>query len=322
MYKAVLVLVALAVCALAANNAVTQQFIEFQHKYNRFYSSPEEFNHRMAVFETNLNRVSQMNARAANPVFGTTKFMDMTTEEFKANVLMNKLPARQDPRKGPYQGQNFTSPVPNSYTWVGSGKMTPIYNQGQCGSCWAFSATENIESQWAIAGHALTSLSMQQIVSCDPTDYGCGGGWPYHAYAYVMSAGGQDSYSSYPYTAENTPCAFNKATIVAKLSSWTYVTQNEDESEMTSYLVAHGPLSICVDASSWQFYSGGVLMASDCSTSIDHCVEAVGYNLGGSTPYWMVRNSWGTDWGLQGYIELQYGQDTCAMAQVVTNSLV
>jgi len=265
-----------------------------------------------------------MNKKSKHTVFGITKFMDLTPSEFKSTVLMSKLPPLDDPKKGPYHRQNFTSPAPQTFDWRNHSPavVTPVYNQGQCGSCWAFSATENIESQWALGGNALTSLSMQQIVSCDPNDYGCGGGWPYNAYKYVISAGGQDTYASYPYTAENTPCAFNKATIDAKLNSWTYVTQSQSETEMVNYLVAHGPLSICVDAEPWQFYSSGVFMASECSTSIDHCVEAIGYNLSASTPYWIVRNSWGTDWGQSGYIYLQYGQDTCAMAQVVTNSLI
>jgi len=319
-----IVLVAAVSCA-----DVRQQFIEFQHTYGKFYSTPEEYNYRLGVFQQNIENAARIQAKSPNGVFGVTKFMDMTTEEFKSTVLMAKVPPRQNPRNGPYHHENFANfTAPNSFTWWGKGVTTPVYNQGQCGSCWAFSATENVESQWALAGHPLTSLSMQQVVSCDTTCYGCGGGWPYLAYAYIASAGGIDTYASYPYTSGggNTgSCAFNPATVDAKLNpsnSWTYVTQSQNEGEMVNYLVAHGPLSICVDAEPWQYYTSGVLMASQCSTSIDHCVDAVGYNLGASTPYWIVRNSWGTDWGQSGFIWLQYGQDTCAMAQVVTNALV
>jgi len=247
--------------------------------------------------------------------------MDLTPEEFRTTILMSKMPPRDDPKNGPYTKQNVTVKAPTSFDWRSrAGVVTPVYNQGQCGSCWAFSATENIESQWALAGHPLASLSQQQIVSCDPYDYGCNGGWPYNAYKYVIGAGGQEYYQFYPYTAQNTPCEFNAAHIDAKINGWSYVTQNRNEGEMVDYLVAHGPLSICVDAEPWQFYSGGILTASQCSTSIDHCVEAIGYNMNSNPPYWIVRNSWGTDWGIQGYIYLQYGQNTCAMAEVVTNS--
>jgi len=91
---------------------------------------------------------------------------------------------------------------------------------------------------------------------------------------------------------------------------------------MVNYLYANGPLSVCVDASEWSMYTGGIFPASSCSTSIDHCVDAIGYNIGSSTPYWIIRNSWGTDWGIQGYMQLQYGQDACAVAQVVTSAII
>jgi cysteine peptidase B len=307
---------------LSIPHATIQSFIEFQHTYGRFYSSPEEYQYRLAVFNSNLIRAAHLQQNAGNATkFGITKYMDMTPEEFRNTILMSKMPPRDDPKNGPYVKQNFTAKAPAAFDWRSRpGVVTPVYNQGQCGSCWAFSATENIESQWALSGHPLASLSQQQIVSCDPYDYGCNGGWPYNAYKYVIGAGGQEYYQYYPYTAQNTPCEFNAAYIDAKITGWAYVTQNQNEGEMVNYLVAHGPLSICVDAEPWQFYSGGILMASQCSTSIDHCVEAIGYNMNSNPPYWIVRNSWGTDWGIQGYIYLQYGQNTCAMAEVVTNS--
>jgi len=236
---------------------------------------------------------------------------------------MKQTPPLRDPNNGPYQKQNFTVAAPASFDWRDrAGVVTPVYNQGQCGSCWAFSATENIESQWALGGHRLTSLSMQQIVDCDRLDYGCNGGWPYHAYEYVHAAGGQDTYASYPYTAENGPCRFKKDHVDAKLRSWTYVTRDKSEPEMVDYLVAHGPLSVCVDASSWMYYTGGIFMATSCAREIDHCVEVIGYHLEKGTPYWILRNSWGTDWGVAGYMYLEYGRDSCAVAQVVTNSLI
>jgi C1A family cysteine protease len=327
--KAFLALLLLSfVFAALAQDSVTQQFIAFQHKYNKNYATKEEYNYRLAVFHKNLKHIEHKNRKAGGMTqFAVNHFSDMTKEEFKNTILMTKLPPAIPVESGPYHNESFKGmAIPTSFDWRNTpGVVTPIYNQGDCGSCWAFSATENIESQCALGSHGLTSLSMQQIVSCDTTDYGCGGGWPYHAYAYVASAGGQDSYSSYPYTAENTPCDFIQADIVAELNpsdSWTYVTQSQDESEMATYLVAHGPLSVCVDASEWSSYSSGVFMASECTTSIDHCVDAVGYNTAANPPYWIIRNSWGTDWGMSGYMYLQYGADACAVAQVVTNSLI
>jgi C1A family cysteine protease len=315
---ALFVIIGLVYASAMVADTIQGQFVEFQSKYNKFYANPTEYNYRLEVFASNVKAAQLLSAQYPQTQYGITKFMDLTPAEFKANFLMSKLPPTETGIIAP----KLNISAPTSFDWRNqAGVVTPVYNQGQCGSCWAFSATENIESRWALAGHTLTSLSMQQIVDCDPYDYGCGGGWPYNAYKYVMGAGGQDSYASYPYTAVNGNCAFSAANIVAKLSNWVYVTQSQDEGQMINYLVANGPLSICVDASSWQYYTGGVLMASSCTTNIDHCVDAIGYNLGANPQYWSVRNSWGTDWGMNGYIQLQYGQDTCAMAQVVTSSI-
>jgi C1A family cysteine protease len=320
--KTLLLVVLGAALTLAAfSPEVTQQFIAFQHQYNKMYATQGEFNARLAIFAENLQRAARLNQEQTSAVFGVTKFMDMTVEEFKNTILMSKLP--QHVGHGPYRNQSsLRVSAPNEFDWRDkSGVVTPVYNQGQCGSCWAFSATENIESRWALAGHPLTRLSMQQVVSCDTMDYGCDGGWPYHAYEYIHNAGGQDTYASYPYTAADTPCEFKKADIDAKVASWTYVTSTDSESEMVDYLYANGPLSVCVDAEQWMTYTHGVFLAKDCGKDIDHCVQATGYNLAANPPYWIIRNSWGTDWGEAGYMLLEYGKNSCAVAEVVTSSI-
>jgi len=162
---------------------------------------------------------------------------------------------------------------------------------------------------------------MEQVVDCDDTCYGCSGGWTYLAYEYVMQQGGIDSYASYPYTAGNGNsgnCAFTQSSVVTPVSNWNYVTQSDDETEMQTYMVANGPLSICVYAEAWMSYTSGVFTADECQGQIDHCVQATGYNTASSTPYWIVRNSWGADWGVNGFIWLQYGQNTCSLGDVVT----
>lgn len=136
---------------------------------------------------------------------------------------------------------------------------------------------------------------MQQIVDCDTTAYGCNGGWTSAAYNYVEKAGGIDSLSSYPYTAETGQCQFNPSNVLAKVSSWSYVTQSADTSKMLQWAYQSGPLSVCVDASSWQTYTGGVI--SNCGKQIDHCVQVTGFSTQSGTEAWNVRNSWGADWG-------------------------
>jgi len=309
------VFLALVAFALAVSEEQARsQFADFKTTYQRSYGSRDEA--VFQVFKKNLDLAEQYQRRETGTAkYGVTIFMDLSPEDFRAQYLMPKNQTLALP-KAPVAPIIHNIQAPDSFDWGAKGVLTPVYDQGQCGSCWAFSATETMESYWALAGHGLVGLSMQQIVDCDTTDYGCSGGWTYNAYQYVIGAGGLDSLSSYPYTAQNGQCAFNPANIAAKFSAWNYVTQSRDENQMLNFLYSTGPLSVCVDASSWQYYQGGVL--SSCGDSIDHCVQATGYQTMSGQPVWNVRNSWGTGWGENGYIYLLRGQDTCAVAEVVT----
>jgi len=240
--------------------------------------------------------------------------------EFANTVLMR---VHKTGLAGTVAPQMPIRPLPVSFDWRNQGNVvTPVYNQGQCGSCWAFSTTENIESMWALSGKTLTSLAVQQIVDCDTSDGGCGGGNPPTAYQYVISAGGMEPWGDYPYTGVNGNCAFNSADVVETISSWTYVTQSSDETQMQNYLYTNGPLSVCVDASTWQYYNGGIIMAGTCGNSLDHCVMITGYGNQSGTNFWWVRNSWGTDWGQAGYLQVQMGSDVCGIADECTSSIV
>jgi len=319
--KVALALLVISFCAVALANR--EAFIAFQHKYNKYYSAGE-FSHRYSIFQENLRRVEKMNEGKESPTYGVTKFFDLSPEEFRAQMLMKKSVKTDHSLNPSKEIDPSTVNVPASFDWRNQNAVTPVYNQGQCGSCWAFSITENIESMWFLAGHSLPSLSMQQVVDCDTSDDGCGGGDPPTAYQYVESTGGLESYSDYPYTAEDGYCNFQKGDVVATISNWAYATQSNNEDNMVAYLVAHGPLSICVDAESWQYYTGGVIMKGDgCGTSLDHCVMATGYATNSAgTPYWNVRNSWGTDWGLNGYLMVERGQNVCGISQEATSSII
>jgi len=180
---------------------------------------------------------------------------------------------------------------------------------------------------WILAGKGTNSsvdCAPQQIVDCDTVDQGCNGGNPPTAYQYVISAGGLDSEASYPYTAEDGNCNFQANSVVAKISNWQYATSDYSEATLQTNLVGWGPLSVCVDAEYWQNYVNGVMDWEECAwiNELDHCVQLVGYDTTASTPYWIVRNSWGTSWGIEGYIWLAMGGDTCGITQEATSAVV
>jgi len=324
MKYALLILIVFIVAAAFAgthSDPARADFIAFQHKYGKVYANSNEFEMRFSIFKSNIARASKIQAKSTNAKYGVTKFMDMTPDEFKNIILMkNKVTPT---KKNMFQGTAPLIPEGTTFDWRNHSPsvVTPVYNQAQCGSCWAFSITENIESQWALAGNALTSLSMQQVVSCDTSDDGCGGGDPPTAYEYVIGAGGLEPYADYPYTSENGntgTCQFNAADIVAHISSFTTI---GSEQQAQSYLTSNGPLSVCVDAESWQYYNGGIITTSDdCGTSLDHCVMITGYGSQDGVSYWWVRNSWGSDWGQSGYLQVQSMQDVCGIAQEITSA--
>jgi len=218
------------------------------------------------------------------------------------------------------------SAAPASLDWTTQGATTPVKDQGQCGSCWAYSATEGIESGLFMATKNLIQLAEQQIVSCDKTDGGCNGGDLPSAFDYVESAGGIDLQSDYPDTSGTTEqtgsCKWNgqKAAVV---TGYKYAVSpcdggscsGQDENGLMASLAANGPLSVCVNAQSWNGYYGGVMDGcSGAYSDLDHCVQLVGYDNSGSQPYWKVRNSWGTSWGENGYIRLAMGSNNCGIA--------
>jgi len=305
-----------------------QKFRNFMKTYMRSYPTEAEYQKRFRIFQENLVWYAELDAKSPYASFGVTQFSDLSREEFADMYLMKNLSAPLKPGQGApiWQPPVNTPELPTSYSWQSKGGVTPVYNQGQCGSCWAFSATEAIESQYHIAGYInpIASFSMEQIVQCDPYDYGCNGGWPYTAYKYIIGAGGIDSYSSYPYTSGDGvtgQCAFKSADIEGHISSWQWVTQSENEQVMQQFTYSKGPPSVCVDAASWSGYNGGVITSSECGDSIDHCVQIVGWDVVSGMNAWYVRNSWGTGWGYSGYLYVAMGQDACAIAQVVTSPI-
>lgn len=222
--------------------------------------------------------------------------------------------------------------VATGVDWRGKGILTPIKNQGACGSCWAFATVEQIETAIAIkTGAPPPVLSEQQLVSCDRSDGGCMGGDALTAYEYIARAGLMTE-ASYPYTSGRTevdgPCAYDRRKVAAQLQSYVWAVapcnssscreQAALEPRLAQNVAKYGPASVCVNASTWQYYKGGIVSAG-CSgawQALDHCVQLVGWskNPGAGQNYWTIRNQWGSSWGEQGYMRLAMGGNICGIA--------
>jgi len=282
----------------------------------------ENFKRTLAIISAN----NKMVEGTSGAVFGLNKFSDLTPKEFKATVLMRPFTPTPEAEREYLGVPNVAAP--ESFDWRSRGKVTAIKNQEQCGSCWAFSVTENIESVWmikkGITNHTMPPLAPQQIVDCDHSDGGCNGGDPPTAYRYVIDAGGLETEKDYPYKARNEPCHFEKSKEYAKITGWKYATRQGDEATLMANTYAESPLSICVDAANWQYYQSGIMTGPQCAkhVSLDHCVQILGYDHSHNPPFWIVRNSWGASWGEKGLIMLEYGQNACGLTDEATTAVI
>eukprot|EP01121_Diplochlamys_sp_Union-15-3_P013165 TRINITY_DN404_c0_g1_i7.p1 TRINITY_DN404_c0_g1~~TRINITY_DN404_c0_g1_i7.p1 ORF type:complete len:325 (-),score=72.09 TRINITY_DN404_c0_g1_i7:104-1078(-) len=317
-----LLFVTVAFCKLSEDEYRTQ-FNSWANQYSRVYSNAE-FQDRYNIFKSNLDFINKHNKHAKRHGFsvGLNAFADLTAEEF-SKIYKGLTPRDITISTSPVVVN--VSALPDTVDWRTKGAVTGVKNQGQCGSCWTFSSTGGIEGQWQIHGHGLVSLSEQQIVDCCKQGYGCGGGWMDWAFAYVAQQGGIDTESSYPYTARNGDCHYNAATVGARISSYRDVAAGS-ESALQNAVATVGPISVAIDAShsSFQFYNGGVYHEPACSTTaLDHAVLAVGYGVDAGKDYWLVKNSWGTSWGLEGYIMMsRNANNNCGIASKPSYPLV
>mmetsp|Transcript_44931 Transcript_44931/g.102502 ORF Transcript_44931/g.102502 Transcript_44931/m.102502 type:complete len:334 (-) Transcript_44931:98-1099(-) len=304
------VLCALSVVSLATPDYETM-WSEFKETYNKIYNGDEE-EKRFGVFKQNVDLVEAENAKQLTYKLGVNEFADLTADEFASMYLGGVPPAEERHDGAAYLGEHEVTgeELPTSVDWSTKGAVTPIKNQGQCGSCWSFSTTGALEGAQAISTGKLSSISEQQLVDCSGSygNQGCNGGWPYDAFKYA-EANAMCAESSYAYTGQDGSChASGCAVALARGTVTGYKSVSGGENGMMS-AVAQNPVSITVEAdkSVFQLYSSGVLTSSACGTNIDHAVLAVGYGELNGTPYWKVKNSWGATWGQSGYILLGRG---------------
>lgn len=326
-------------------------FNRFKTRFSRVYSSDDEHQYRFSVFQENIAHARHLNAQPREfghtAMYGVTKFSDWTQQEREDNLFGNianvdEMPPGEYFCPDSYPCFPSTTP-PTDFDWRDDSRspITAVKNQGQCGGCWAFATAQTVEASWAIAGNppvggADPNLSVEQLLGCDSGSFGCNGGFLFQALLWMwqssVNGSGLVSDSADPYTCAN-GCAGPvgcppletqpKATIKATCSCAYDVNGTNYEAQMTAALHQYGPLAVTVDADTWYSYSGGIVR-QHCSASspADHAVQVTGYGIDTSThpgvEYWWVRNSWGPDWGEDGYIQLFRGDNVCGVANNVS----
>jgi len=321
------VVVAALVCVATASLA--DEFDEWAKKYGKTYDSIAERLYRMSVFEKTKEKVAKLNARATSETYGLNAFADRTEEELTKRYTARSLKTIMnlvDFNTVVAPSANVSA-LPKSFNWVSKGAVTSVKDQGDCGSCWAFGAVGTMEGQLFLKKGKLENLSEQNLVDCDHEcqyfsgtklcDEGCDGGMEPNAFQYVIKNNGINLLKDYPYTATAGKCKFNSKTAVSGFRSWHYVTVKAED-DLRQYLYENGPVSVGVHADEWFYYTGGIFESS-CKTENDHAVLLTGWGEDSKgTPYWIIKNSWGKSWGIDGYIHLLRGKNKCGILEMMS----
>lgn len=287
---------------------------------------------RFKIFSENSLLIARHNAKYAKGLvsykLGMNQFGDLLPHEFVK--MFNGFRGERTARRGstflPPANVNDSS-LPETIDWREIGAVTAVKDQGQCGSCWAFSATGSLEGQHFLKTGKLVSLSEQNLVDCSGAfgNQGCSGGLMDNAFQYIKSNDGIDTEKSYPYEAVDDKCRFKKENVGATDTGFVDI-EHGSEDDLKKAVATVGPVSVAIDAahSSFQLYSEGVYDEPECSSEqLDHGVLAVGYGVENGKKYWLVKNSWAETWGDKGYIKMSRDKDNqCGIASSASYPLV
>jgi len=283
--------------------AVDYAFISHVAEMGLSYATVEEFNARKEIFKMRDAMIQEENANPENTfTVGHNEFSTWTDRE------LDRLRGFKAWTRQVVDVENNT-PNADSVNWVTAGAVTPVKNQGSCGSCWSFSSTGCMEGAWFIKTGKLLSLSEQELVDCDHNgSAGCNGGSMEGAFAWYES-NKSELETDYSYTAKNGTCKETSYTGQFNSTGYKTITANSSSALMAS--IEAGPTSIAIEADKmvFQMYTSGILNSTKCGTNLDHGVLAVGYGTENGQAYYLVKNSWGSSWGDQGYLKIANNGD-------------
>lgn len=354
--------------AMASGIMASDEFEQWAAQYGKVYGSEVARQKAFLAYIENDKWISRLNQDEEDGAeYGHNEFSDLLPEDFRRRVSSVPLYPEEGHRGGiPIKvSEDVIGQTPESFDWRSKGAVSPVKDQSSCGSCWAESAVQNVESVWFLTQQkkGLTSdegpipLSTEQVIECDKYDYACYGGYPSHAMKYIKEAGGLVSSADYPYAVNghticlanqtfnqtcgdgmcddppltsycDLSCSASKKTKVAKIQGFQSLPTNE--TALAAYLADQAPLSVGLDAAGYfgalfpwlQFYKKGVANPRLCrNTSIDHAVLLTGFGIDSGTPYWSIKNSWGTKWGEEGYFRLVRGVGKCGINTMAVNAI-
>jgi C1A family cysteine protease len=313
--RGILVVALVGIVAVSALSEPDYQFLftRWVEQWGKEYEH-EAFFGKYNTFKANLNFIIEHNSYNNSYTLAMNAFGDLTTEEFKAQRCGWTAAPRNE------ETVEFNGPINADVDWQAKGAVTPVKDQGQCGSCWAFSTTGAVEGCVQIASGKLLNLAEQQLVDCAGSEgnQGCNGGLMDYAFQWIIKNGGIASEGSYPYTARDGSC--KKVASVAKISGFKDVPANKEDQLMAALQLGTVSVAVEADKSVFQFYHDGVLDNKACGTQLDHGITLTGSGTLAGKDYWKVKNSWGASWGKQGYIMMVRNKNQCGIAMAASYS--